>query len=111
MNNKRKFRYINKGRETMNEMLLEKKARNVLVVLLFSGWAIGNLDRYLMNYAIVYIGEDLSLTNTETGLVLSSFFLGYALMQMPGGILADRFGAKRVLLAAVIIWSIFTGLT
>lgn len=64
-----------------------------------------------MNYAIVYIGEDLSLSNTETGMVLSAFFLGYALMQMPGGILADRFGAKRVLLAAVIVWSIFTGLT
>ena len=44
-------------------------------------------------------------------MVLSAFFLGYALMQMPGGILADRFGAKRVLLAAVIVWSIFTGLT
>lgn len=95
----------------MKQVYLEKKARNVLVTLLFLGWAIGNLDRYLMNYAIVYIGEDLSLSNTETGMVLSAFFLGYALMQMPGGILADRFGAKRVLLAAVIVWSIFTGLT
>ncbi|RHW36745.1 MFS transporter [Lysinibacillus yapensis] len=95
----------------MTEVVLEKKMRNMLVVLLFLGWAVGNLDRYLMNYAIVYIGDDLSLTNTETGMVLSSFFLGYALMQMPGGILADRFGAKRILLFAVIIWSIFTGLT
>lgn len=95
----------------MTENFLEKKTRNVLTGLLFLGWALGNLDRYIMNYAIVYIGEDLSLTATETGLVLSSFFLGYAIMQMPGGILADRFGAKRVLLIAVIVWSIFTGLT
>lgn len=95
----------------MTEVLLEKKMRKALMVLLFLGWAVGNLDRYLMNYAIVYIGEDLSLSATETGMVLSSFFLGYAIMQMPGGILADRFGAKRVLLIAVIVWSIFTGLT
>lgn len=95
----------------MTDLYLEKKTRNVLAGLLFLGWALGNLDRYLMNYAIVYIGEDLSLTATETGLVLSSFFLGYAIMQMPGGVLADRFGAKRVLLVAVIVWSIFTGLT
>ena len=95
----------------MKEVILEKKVRSVLLALLFLGWALGNLDRYLMNYAIVYIGKDLSLTNTETGLVLSSFFLGYAIMQLPGGILADRFGAKRVLLIAVIVWSIFTGLT
>lgn len=95
----------------MADLYLEKKTRNVLAGLLFLGWALGNLDRYLMNYAIVYIGKDLSLTATETGLVLSSFFLGYAIMQMPGGVLADRFGAKRVLLIAVIVWSIFTGLT
>lgn len=57
------------------------------------------------------MGADLSLTATGTGLVLSSFFLGYALMQMPGGLLADKFGAKRILLIAVIVWSVFTGLT
>lgn len=88
-----------------------KKMRNGMLFLLFLGWALGNLDRYLINYAIVYIGEDLALTATQTGLVLSSFFLGYAIMQMPGGLLADKFGAKKVLVAAVIIWSIFTGLT
>ncbi|MFJ8258734.1 MFS transporter [Peribacillus asahii] len=95
----------------MAEKILEKKIRKTLVGLLFLGWALGNLDRYLMNYAVVYIGEDLSLTSTETGLILSSFFLGYALMQLPGGIMADKFGAKRILLIAVIAWSIFTGLT
>ncbi|WP_338471200.1 MFS transporter [Niallia sp. XMNu-256] len=95
----------------MAEKILEKKFRKTLVILLFLGWALGNLDRYLINYAIVYIGEDLALTATETGLILSSFFLGYALMQLPGGLLADKFGAKKVLLTAVIVWSIFTGLT
>jgi len=100
-----------KGAHFMAEKILEKKIRKTLVGLLFLGWALGNLDRYLMNYAVVYIGEDLSLTSTETGLILSSFFLGYALMQLPGGIMADKFGAKRILLIAVIAWSIFTGLT
>ncbi|MFZ7942796.1 MULTISPECIES: MFS transporter [Bacillaceae] len=95
----------------MAENILEKKVRKTLVTLLFLGWALGNLDRYLINYAVVHIGEDLSLTATQTGLILSSFFLGYALMQLPGGILADKFGAKRILLIAVIVWSIFTGLT
>lgn len=88
-----------------------KKARKVVLILLFLGWALGNLDRYLINYAIVYIGDDLALTSSQTGIVLSSFFLGYAIMQMPGGLLADKFGAKKVLLIAVISWSLFTGLT
>jgi len=32
-------------------------------------------------------------------------------MQVPGGILADRFGVRRVLVAALLVWSLFTGLT
>lgn len=99
------------GGKAMVASVEVKKARKLMLVLLFLGWALGNLDRYLINYAIVFIGEDLSLTSTQTGVILSSFFLGYAIMQIPSGLLADKYGAKRVLIAAVILWSIFTGLT
>ncbi|MDO7863320.1 MFS transporter [Brochothrix thermosphacta] len=95
----------------MESTVLLKKTRKTVLLLLFLGWAIGNLDRYLINYAVVDIANDLALTATQTGVVLSSFFLGYAIMQMPGGLLADKYGAKKILLTAVIIWSIFTGLT
>lgn len=94
---------------TTNE--ITKKSRNVILALLFLGWSLGNLDRYIMNYAVVSITGDLHLDASSTGIILSAFFLGYAIMQIPGGWLADKFGAKRVLLMAVIMWSIFTGLT
>ncbi|WBF54557.1 MFS transporter [Lysinibacillus sp. JK80] len=94
---------------TTNE--ITKKSRNVILALLFLGWSLGNLDRYIMNYAVVSITGDLHLDASSTGIILSAFFLGYAIMQIPGGWLADKFGAKRVLLMAVITWSIFTGLT
>ena len=42
------------------------------------------------------------------GLVLSSFFLGYALTQILGGQLSDRLGGKRVLAGGVALWSFFT---
>ncbi|WP_291757260.1 MFS transporter [Lysinibacillus sp. UBA5990] len=88
-----------------------KKSRNVILALLFLGWSLGNLDRYIMNYAVVSITGDLQLDASSTGIILSAFFLGYAIMQIPGGWLADKFGAKQILLMAVIMWSIFTGLT
>lgn len=94
---------------TTNE--ITKKSRNVILALLFLGWSLGNLDRYIMNYAVVSITGDLQLDASSTGIILSAFFLGYAIMQIPGGWLADKFGAKRVLLMSVIMWSIFTGLT
>lgn len=94
---------------TTNEMT--KKSRNLILALLFLGWSLGNLDRYIMNYAVVSITGDLNLGASSTGIILSAFFLGYAIMQIPGGWLADKFGAKKILLFSVIMWSIFTGLT
>ncbi len=50
----------------------------------------------------------LRWSKTETGTVLSSFFWGYALTQVLGGYLGDRFGAERVLLAAGVGWGLIT---
>jgi len=44
-------------------------------------------------------------------LVLSSFFVGYLLLQIVGGWLSDRFGGKVVLGWGVLLWSLFTILT
>jgi sugar phosphate permease len=61
-----------------------------------------------MNYAILGISKDLQLSASQTGIVLSSFFAGYALMQIPGGWLADRFGFRKIIIIAVFAWSVFT---
>ena len=79
-------------------VLMSARKRNWFLALLFLGWALGNLDRYIMNYAVLSITEDLKLSASSTGILLSSFFAGYALMQLPGGWLADRFGARKVLI-------------
>ncbi|MCG7343494.1 MFS transporter [Sporosarcina sp. ACRSL] len=91
--------------------MVSAKQRNLILSLLFIGWAIGNFDRYFINYAILSITEDLQLSPTSTGLILSSFFLGYAIMQIPGGWLADKLGSRKVLIVSVLMWSIFTALT
>lgn len=88
-----------------------KKIRQTMLLLLCIGWGLGNLDRTVINYAIIHMAAELTLSATQTGWVLSAFFLGYALMQIPGGILADKFGAKVILVAAVFFWSLFTALT
>jgi len=43
--------------------------------------------------------------------VLSSFFIGYIVLQVASGTLANRFGGKIVLGIAVVWWSLFTILT
>lgn len=50
-------------------------------------------------------------SETTKGFVLSSFFAGYLLFQVPAGYLAGRYGGRRVLGFAVLWWSLFTILT
>lgn len=54
---------------------------------------------------------DLNLSQTEVGVVLSSFFFAYALAQVPAGWLSDRFGARQMLPLYIGIWSMCTMLT
>jgi MFS family permease len=87
------------------------QSKVVILILLFLGWCLGNMDRLAMSYAVVPIGKEFHLSSSLVGLVLSAFFIGYVLMQIPGGWLADRFGSRKVLNVIVFVWSVFTGLT
>jgi len=79
--------------------------------LLFFTWLIDYFDRLIMTIALPDVGKSFGLNHTEEGLIVSAFFFAYAFSQLPGGMLADRFGTKNVVAAAMIIWSVFTGLT
>ncbi|MCU1642541.1 MAG: hypothetical protein JWN03_2816 [Nocardia sp.] len=83
----------------------------ITVVLLFAAWFIDYADRLIINLALPGIGADLALSRGQQGLLVSAFFLAYALCQIPGGILTDRFGAHRVMSWALVSWTLFTVLT
>jgi sugar phosphate permease len=72
---------------------------------------IAYFDRINITVAGPAIMTSLGLAPASFGVVLASFTLGYALTQIPGGYLADRFGSRRLLIFALVFWSIFTGLT
>lgn len=69
------------------------------------------IDRVLISLAAIEMQVDLGWSDTDKGLVLSSFFVGYLIMQVLGGLLANRFGGRNVFLIAVLVWSLFTALT
>jgi ACS family glucarate transporter-like MFS transporter len=69
------------------------------------------IDRVAISTAKEPLAGDLGLSDTEMGAVFSAFALGYALAQIPGGWLADRWGPRKALAAVVIAWSTLTALT
>lgn len=85
--------------------------RQVLVALCFFASFIAYTDRVNISVAAVAMQEDLGWSQTQKGLVLSSFFVGYMLFMYASGALAKRYGGRNVLGWAVVAWSAFTLLT
>lgn len=54
------------------------------------------------------IKTELSLTYTMSGALMSSYFVGYTVGQIPWGILADRFGSRRIIAASIFGTAAFT---
>jgi len=82
-----------------------------IVGLLFTASLINYLDRAAISFALPLISRDFQLTAQGKGLLLSSFFWSYALMQIPVGWSADRFNLRRLYATAFLLWSLAQGLT
>ena len=82
-----------------------------IVGLLFTASVINYLDRAAISFALPLISRDFHLTPETKGLLLSSFFWSYALMQVPIGWCADRFNLRWLYAGAFALWSLAQGLT
>jgi ACS family glucarate transporter-like MFS transporter len=86
------------------------RIRWLMVGWIFAIGAVAYLDRVNISIAGSSIQKEFHLDNIQLGWVFSSFVLGYALFQAPGGRLADRFGPRRILAIATVWWAVFTAL-
>lgn len=85
--------------------------RFLLVLWLMLLGAIALVDRTNISIAGIEIGRQYHIDNVHLGWIFSAFLLGYALFQVPGGVLARRYGPRRVITFGVLWWCVFTALT
>ncbi len=69
------------------------------------------LDRLNLSIAGGSIQAEFGFTNDAMGWVLSAFLLGYALFQIPGGWVGDRYGPRGMLTLTILSWSVLTAAT
>lgn len=74
--------------------------------LLFLVYLVAFAERANISVAVPSMSLELGLTATAAGVVLSAFFWGYVVTQVPGGWLANRVGPTRVIWVALIIWGL-----
>lgn len=79
---------------------------NIFLLMLFL-ISINYIDRASLSVAMPLISKEFDVDPAMQGLILSSFFWTYAVMQIPGGMLADRFKPRIVIALATIFWGAF----
>ena len=87
---------------------LRRMQKSTLALLVAAG-TLNYFDRSALAIANPLIREELGLSLSEMGLLLSAFLWAYAFAQLPGGALVDRLGARKLLGGALAFWSIAQG--
>jgi MFS family permease len=84
---------------------------NGVLFLLSLSVLINYIDRSNLSIAAPLIKDELGISATQLGTLLSAFFWTYACMQIPAGWLVDRFDVKWVFAAGFFVWSASTAIT
>lgn len=79
--------------------------------ILLTVYMVSYMDRKAIYLVLPMIAEEFGVGPLALGFVSSVFSAAFALGQVPGGMLADRFGIRRVASGALFWWSAFIGLT
>lgn len=115
---RRRFDSTNKRHSVKGEKVVmiepsshPSRTRWVILGLLFTISVVTYIDRVNISVTARQMMPAFGFTDQQMGHIFSAFVLGYALCQIPGGWLGDRWGARLVLTGALLWWSGFTALT
>lgn len=87
------------------------RVRHAVLWLTVAAYMITYMDRVVISTAAPSIQKEFGFSAITMGWIFSTFQITYALFQLPGGWLGDRFGPRRALTWIVVWWSSFTALT
>ncbi len=79
--------------------------RWAVLALLFLSIMINLLDRQVLSVVAPVLRDEMGMTATEYGRIIFAFMLGMALMQLPAGMLLDRWGPRMGLALMCGWWS------
>lgn len=86
-----------------------KKTKNVnwMLAAIFLGYTCIYVDKITIGMSMVTISKSLGFDPQQKGLVLSAFFLGYTIFQIPFGYLVNKIGTRKVMITSVFFVGMF----
>ena len=87
------------------------QAYHTVWALIVFGWIGNYMVRMALSPLLEPVMAEFGLSHAEGGFLFSVFFYGYIAMQVPAGLLGDRFGRKRVLITGILLVAVAAVLT
>ncbi len=100
---------MREGQESAGET--PTRVRWWILLMLFAFAFVSYVQRINISVAAELMAPELHLSKVEVGQIFSSFLIGYAIFQIPGGLLGDRYGTRITLALSAGLWGICTVLT
>ncbi|WP_083659446.1 MFS transporter [Pseudomonas sp. PA1(2017)] len=82
--------------------------RYLTLALITMVLALSSGDRAALSVAGSDMSRELGISSVEMGYLFSIFSWAYVIFLIPAGWLSDRFGSKKAMFFAIVIWSVFT---
>uniref|UniRef100_A0A2P2J7Y8 Major facilitator superfamily (MFS) profile domain-containing protein n=1 Tax=Rhizophora mucronata TaxID=61149 RepID=A0A2P2J7Y8_RHIMU len=86
-------------------MRLKFPKRYLIVILTFISTCVCYIERVGFSIAYTVAADAAGVNQSSKGMILSTFYYGYACSQVPGGWAAQKLGGRRVLLLSFVLWS------
>jgi len=86
----------------MNE---DSKIRYRILIIVFFITALSFADRATVSIAGDAISDDFQIDGIVLGYIFSAFSLTYVIAQIPGGVLVDKFGPKKIHMILIAVWT------
>ena len=95
-------------RQVGAEVTCVSRRRWLIASLLSLGVLVNYFDRVNLSVAQDALRVSFAITTVQFGYLLSAYSWTYALMQLPSGLLLDRFGVRRIGRISTFLWSVAT---
>lgn len=89
--------------ETASNIEISSFVKWLVLVLSVGCYLMGFVVRFTWPPMIAVAAPDLGIDMTLSGMYMSAFYIGYVLTHIPAGVLADRFGVRYLLCAAMLL--------
>ena len=79
------------------------KNKWIALAAVTAAYSFAFLTRYIWSPVMTDAGAEFGINSTQMGMYMTAFMIGYLIMQIPGGILADRLQPKYLLMITVAV--------